>query len=220
MVRTLFSLMVLLCFAGCTTTGSDSKVNPLCTQKTKPNVAFIPLKESSNCGYHWDISRELTDETLQALVNKNTVYITPYIHFKSAVDYTSDCDYFSSDLNFANYFGVADFLVISELLNHEVLPFTASRFPGIQPKKNIAQFKVLALGTRVRVLDLRYEHPKVILQKFVETHEVISGQDCKINYQEMGPESEYYQTTPLYRGHCKIAHELANEIESAILCNW
>ena len=217
MARYLFTLLLCLCFTGCTTR-SDSNVNPLCYQKTKPNVAFIPLKESLQYPYQWDVSKELTDNILQALVNKNTVYITPYIHFKTALDFTAGCDYFSSDLNFANYFGVSDFLVVSELLTHEIIPYAGRS--ETEPKRNLAQFKTLKLGTRVRVLDLRYEHPKVILQKFVESHEIVSGTECRINYNEIGPEHELYQTTPLYRGHCKIANELANEIESAILCNW
>ena len=69
-------------------------------------------------------------------------------------------------------------------------------------------------------MDLRYEHPKVILQKFVDTREFVSGIENKIDYSEVGPEHELYANTPMHRGHVKLAHELANEIETAILCHW
>ena len=120
MVRRLFTLSLCLIMAGC---AKNSDCNPVCYQKikTKPNVAFIPCIEGEGfC--NWDLGKELTNETLEDLVAKNTVYITPYVQFKNALDSTQDCDYFSSDLNFANYFSSSDFLVVSELLKHEVVP--------------------------------------------------------------------------------------------------
>lgn len=215
MGRHLFALLCLS-LAGCS---QNSDSNPVRYQKTKPNVAFVPLKESEPFCY-WDLGKELTDDTVQEMVTKNTVYITPYNQFKTALENTGECDYFSSDLNFANYFGSSDFLVVSELLRHEIVPFNPTARTDVDHKKNFAQFQVLDLGTRVRVLDLRYENPKVILQKFVDTREIISGTETKIDYSEIRPENELYASTPLCRGHKKIAHELAREIESAILGNW
>lgn len=216
MTRHLFALGIGLCLTGCS---QNTDCNPICHQKTKPNVAFIPVVESVAC-CDWDLGKELTNETVEELASKNTVYLTPYIQFKSALDSTGDCDYFSSDLNFANYFGSSDFLVVSELLRHEVVPFSTLTKNDGDGKKNIAQMQVLDLGTRVRVLDLRYEQPKVILQKFVDTREIISGNESKIDYSELNPENELYAVTPLGRGHKKIARELSKEIESAILGNW
>jgi hypothetical protein len=172
------------------------------------------------CDYQWDVSRELTDDTLNDLVEKNTVYVTPYVQFKPALENTSNCDYFGSDLNFANYFGQSDFLVVSELLSHELCPYTKEHFPEIAPKRSYGPFQVLVLGTRVRVLDLRFEHPKVILQKFIETKEIVSNSEAAIDYSNISPENDHYLDTPLARGHQKIASEMANEIEGAILCNW
>lgn len=220
MVQYLFVVMVAFCLVGCSAS-NDVCTKPVCYQKTKPNIAFIPVKESVACNYNWDLSKELTDETLTALMEKNSLYVTPYLQFKNALDSTKECDYFSSDLNFANYFGNSDFLIVTELLKHETVPFNPAKNVEVTDgRKNYAQFQVLNMETRVRVLDLRFEHPKVILQKFIDSREIVSGSETKIDYSVLTPESDLFEKTPLYRGHNKMALQLAKEIENAIVCNW
>jgi hypothetical protein len=168
----------------------------------------------------WDISHEITNEVVDSMLDRSTLNITPLAHYRGAIDQIAGADLFGKDLSFANHFASNDFLVLMELVKHDTVPYNKEHFPHITSRRSSECHSVLELGVRLRVLDLRSEEPRIVLQEFVECDQLITKRAAQIDYSLLDCESKSYHDTPLALAHQVLAQEIAEKVEYATLSHW
>ena len=73
------------------------------------------------------------------------------------------------------------------------------------------------MAVRIRVLDLRGAHPKVVLQELVKSSYYVPKTLLPINYNEVVWGSEEYATTPMGIAHAEIVGEIVSRLSDYIL---
>lgn len=174
MFRRLFTCLFLILFAaGCTDRYAD--YFPYHDDGTKkPHIVFLPMLDSSSFCEDDSLSKELTLSACREIMYNGDLYLIPE---NTVSKMMSSCgpetDYFGKDLSFANQFGDADFIVITEIFEHEVLPRDQIKNACKRPCGPTTSFASMKI--RIRVIDCRGKNPRVALQEILETHQPVSN---------------------------------------------
>ena len=75
---------------------------------------------------------------------------------------------------------------------------------------------VLSLALRVRVIDVRHETPKVILQEVLDQDYVVSRAYMNCDYSKKPWGTEAFNYTPMGMAHNRLVRELVSRIEAYI----
>ncbi len=139
----------------------------------KPHIAFLPVLDSSEFCLDDSLSHELTMSVCKEIMYSGDLYLMPEQRVaKMMTNCGSETDFFGKNLAFADQFEDADFIVITELIEHEILPRdqlkSVNKIP-CGPGAYFAQMKV-----RIRVVDCRGKNPRIALQEILESHQPIS----------------------------------------------
>ncbi len=210
-----FALVLLALAAGCVSAPTAPQA-PRC----RPQIALVPVINGTNVKLPWDVETELTDDILDCLMCEGAFWVSPYNQYECALEQTKGRDYFGIDLSFANHFSHNDFLVIVELVEHEMKPYRREEYPDLMVSHTPDRHQVLALSARIRVIDLRFEEPAIVRQEIVETYKLVSPKAAKVCYDGLNDLVPEYSNTPLARGHKELAALVASKIEEAVFCNW
>jgi hypothetical protein len=217
MSRLFSALLLMAALAGC----SSSSQQISYTQRCRPQVAFVPVINGTNASLPWDVERELTDDILDHVMCGGLYWVSPLNQFQTAIEQTKGKDYFGADLSFANHFSHNDFLVIAELIEHDMKPYDRYEYPELATPRHISdRLKVLEVAARIRVLDLRYETPVIVRQEVVESRMLLSAKEGEAVAIQDGPSCPEYMGTPFAKCHQELAGMIADKMEEAIFCSW
>lgn len=206
------ALATLIC-SGCARHYSDSTLYQL-SGRQKPIVAVLPvIDHTSENDLTWDLSREFTDEIRKRVYDSKRIYLlreggsfeiaqllstpNPQAIASSAID----------DL------GAAQFAVITEILEQQEAPFSVTK--NSKPLRSEAG-AILSLGLRVRVIDLRHETPRIVLQEVLEDDFVVARAYMQSDYAKTPWGSEAFTRTPMGMAHSRLVRELVSRVEAYI----
>lgn len=216
MLRIIFSCLFALLVAGC---GGPRYVDyfPYHDDGTaKPRVALIPTVDASKSQIPWNVSDELTQGLQYNFMQDGDLYLLSAQEMGPGVKKLDDAELFGPDLSFAKHIRDADFVVITELVQHEVLPFEKGKFYPLYAGKGTLCNFVLAMKVRLRIIDVRYEKPAIVLQElFVSNHMVPKAHD-DVDYSKMGWGMDGYKQTPYGSSHSRLIRDLSARIEEVV----
>jgi|GEM_PF-2977512 len=216
MARLFSYAFVLLAFAaGCASAPYTAPQAPRC----RPQIAVIPVANKTTAKLPWDLETEMTDDVLECLMANGTFWVSPFNQFECALEQTKGRDYFGTDLSFANHFSHNDFLIVAELVEHEMKPYSREAYPDLQVSHSAEKHQVLALAIRLRVIDLRHEEPIIVRQEIIDTYKLVSPKGTKVAHDVLADKVPNYGSTPLSKGHKELASVVADKIEEAVFCN-
>jgi len=168
----------------------------------KPKVALIPVVDSSKSGLTWDMSRELSEGIYYELMNSGQIYVMQPQEIGPIWNQRGSIDFFAPDMSFAKDFACADFVVAMELVDHTVKSVDSCN-------------RVLTLNMRLRVMDVRYDKPRVVLYELV-----------KADYQAAIPSNDVtggaswgdrgYSLTPCAKCHQRMIDNVAARLEQVL----
>lgn len=190
---------------------------------TRPKVALVPITQSSSClpeTYPKHHQNQITKELLDIIVFHNNLSLLPYFSFKEALEETKDVDYFGLDTSYASHFDQADFLLVAEVAEHKLVPYTQEKFPSLSPFRGYGKCKVQVVSLRLRAFDLRYEEPRLILQELLTKEALVSEKEQRIDYMTLQPSHPNWQITPCGKLYQELAKEAAEQIECTLLSHW
>jgi hypothetical protein len=208
------SSAALLC-GGCGRNYRDTTLYQL-SGKQKPIVAVLPVIDNTpKNDLRWDLSRELTDEIRKRVYDSKKIYLlreggnleiarllsTPNPQAISPVAIES--------------LGAAEFAVVAEIIEQEEERFGVGHRAVAHPIRSEVG-AVLSLALRVRVIDMRHEIPKVILQEVVNHDFVISRAYMSCDYSRMPWGTEAFTHTPMGMAHNHLVREIVARIEAYI----
>ncbi|HLB52696.1 MAG TPA: CT253 family lipoprotein [Chlamydiales bacterium] len=202
------SLFALFLTAGCFT---HRLGDPVATRfhddgRAKP-IAVIPtMIDTTSFDVPWSIAEELTNSIVQAVGTSGQIYIKPSEEF-AVIE-----NPFGGDLSWTKTeFSGQQFAVFLELVEHELTP-VASQKSQEEPRGHY-----LHMGVRVRVIDIRGEEPKIVLQEVVRDSYYIPKSFFPPNYQITCWGCDEYVKTPLGIAHARLAQEVSGRVTDYIL---
>lgn len=182
--------------------------------RQKPTVAVVPVIDNTPPSVEWDLSEEMTQEISNRLLNKARLYLTPRSNVESFIsNLRHSQNPFAFDTSWVKQaFADQDFVVFMELIEHSEKPIKSS--PEEDPKLCAAE---LNISLRVRVLDLRGEQTKVVLQEIIHQSNHLPRQFNKYNFfQDSWGDCDFPIST-LGLAHAQLTKDVAERIEDYIL---
>lgn len=215
MLRILLSaLLMVMVFVGCSTPHYVDYFPYHDDGTPKPRVALMPIMDSSHSDLPWNLSEELSRSIYYDLMDSGELYVLSPAEIGSP--WNKSIDLFSSDLSFTKDFCNTDFIVVLDLIQHELVPCDASNRGGLSPAECHPYNRVLALSTRARVIDIRRQQPRVILYEILKSGYVVAPPYDVINYEQQPYGSRGYETTPCGVVHDRMVQNIVLRLEDVI----
>lgn len=184
--------------------------------RAKPIVAVLPvIDNTAEKLVSWDVSNEITEEIRKRIFTSPKLYL---LREGGSLD-------LAEQLNMANpaelakqteqKLGAAEFIVVAELIDQNEKPFGV---PGASSEKPHLEEvgSVISMAMRVRVLDVRGEHPRIILQEVLSHEQIVSRAYLNCDYGKSCWGTEAYERTPLGIVHNKMVRELVARVEGYV----
>jgi len=220
MLRIAIVLLLFIIAAACTPKippAQPEECTPCVSEDIpKPKVALISLIDSSCYYVPWYLDEELSDTLRYQLMENGKVFLPPEGDLTSISPNMSSQDYFGADLEFSRQFQQTDYLVAMELIEHAVVPFEREKVTACFPAETYRCCSMLQMKMRLRVIALKNDCPKVILQEIFTNNSMIPNESERIDYERLRWGTPGFQSTPLAQAHRRLIRDLACRIESAI----
>lgn len=169
----------------------------------------------NNSGVHnltWDLAKEFTDEIRKRVYDSSRLYL---LREGGTLEYAKELnDPNPTNLPFdvKEQMGAAEYVIVAELVDQHETPY------GLENRPTHEQMgAVLSLAMRVRVIDLRKDKPKVILQEMIDYDYIIAQPYLKTDYKRNAWGTEAYEHTPYGMAHSKVIRDLVAHAESYIV---
>lgn len=187
------------------------------TGQIKPIVSIMPvINATGQQGPEWDYAREFTDEIRKRIFDSSRLYLlreggslalAKELSTPNPMEIPSDI---KSRLGSA---APAEYVVVTEFLEQKETPYETASSRAVQEEAGA----LLSLTLRVRVVDLRGDTPKVVLQEIIDQEHMIAKPYLKTDYTKSGWGTDAYASTPLGMAHSKVVRELVAHVESYII---
>lgn len=186
--------------------------------KLKSTVIVAPVQDLAAHPLPWDLSQELTEGIREHLVRTGEFLVAPVDVVQSISEEVGTIDVASRDLSYTDRFRPSDFVVLMEVIDHQEVPYTRGKFKPLYPVKGEVS-TVLMITARLKVVDLRSEEPKVVLQEIVHSnHQVQTGKAIEfMDYANTGWGTNLYRSTPVGMAHARLERDVAVQATDYIL---
>jgi hypothetical protein len=177
--------------------------------RAKPIVAVASMIDTSSYDAAWSLSEEFTTMIANQLAKSGQIFV------KTREDYPFAENPFSSgDLSWMKReFYDQEFVVFLELVEHESVP--AAKHKKAPSSSDISSN--LNMAVRLRVIDLRAPHPKVVLQEMVRDSYFVPKTLLPVDYTKVSWGTEDYRKTPMGIAHAQVVQEVSQRINDYIL---
>lgn len=212
MLRAALCLFLALTCAGCQKNHNEGQTARVERKSTRPVVALVPLFDrTANEQLSWSLSEEFTRGIQRKLLSHENFYLVSDNQVRAiAKKLQNHRDPFSPDIGWMKrLFHGSEFLVFTELLEHEEVPVSYTKGNDSPAHLNIS--------LKVRVVDIRGEKPLVILQEILHNSHAIPKQFTRANFRQIAWGSDDFHVTPIGLAHAALIKEAAEHIEDYIL---
>ena len=214
MKRLLFTaLLATTLFSGCARNYRDTSLYQR-TGQVKPIVTVMPVIDNTGVNHlSWNFSSEMTEEIRKRMFDSSKLYL---LRDGSSLEFAkklNDPNPMNVPADARDHLGATEFVVVSEFIDQHETPYGLSR-PGHEEAGS-----VISLAMRVRVIDLRREEPKVILQEVIDHDHLVAKPYLKTDYIRYPWGTEAYESTPYGLSHSKVVRELVAHVENYIVAS-
>ncbi|MCF7806562.1 MAG: hypothetical protein K9M07_06570 [Simkaniaceae bacterium] len=180
--------------------------------RCKSKVAFFNLVDHSKSNLPWDLSEEMTVEISKKLRQDDLTFLIP--EDQIAWEYplqTEPLNPFKDHHWLIENHPDAEFIVFTELVEHDIV--------ASNPDQDATQKTSyrLNLSTRVKVIDLRDDIPKVILQEIISQSQFIPWQFAGIDYNKTQWGKVMFTMTPIGLAHNRMIKTVAKRVQDYVL---
>lgn len=210
-------LSLTLFSAGCNKDQNSEDKNSMArsteySHSSQPTVAIVPVFDrTENNGVSWNLSDELTTVISRKLAQKENLHIAPGQKVRTLTKkIVGSRDPFAADLSWMKrVFSEDQFVVFMELLRHEEVSASSA-----SPERSDAD---LHISMKLRIVDLRADAPRIVLQEIVHSSQHLPKHFNKMNMQQVAWGQDNFHISPVGTAHAKLIKELSARIEDYVL---
>lgn len=130
--------------------------------RPKPQVVLLPVVDCTRKNLPWDLSCEITNGLRDEVRNRGVLFLFSEEQAQEWLT-QSKVDFFTNEETLAKVFCGADFIVLTEFLEHEYIPYHP---PGIE-YSSLPPQTLLSVKVRLKIIDLHLRYPRVVLQEVI-----------------------------------------------------
>ncbi len=214
MTRLLFAaLLATTLLSGCSRSYRDTSLYQR-TGQVKPIVTVMPVIDNTGVNHlTWDFSREMSEEIRKRIYDSPRLYLLRESSTLEFAKELNDPNPMHLPVDVREHLGAAEFVVVSEFIDQHETPYGMSRQGPDEAGS------VISLAMRVRVIDLRKDKPKVILQEVIDHDHLVAKPYLKTDYTRYPWGTEAYESTPFGLAHNRLVRELVSHVESYIVAS-
>lgn len=216
MMRAFFALILIVGAVGCAPVRPVEHFPYYYDGTQKPRLAVIQMVDSSGCYVPWHIDQELTNTLRYQLMCDGNLYLLPEEEVKLRANGLEPSAFFSQDLTFAKQFCETDYLVALDLIEHEFVPFAREKVSACYPAQAQRCSSMLQIKLRLRVIDLKSDCPRVILQEIFTSNSMIPKESECLDYEKYRWGTQTFNSTPMGQAHRRLVRDLSCRIENVI----
>lgn len=174
--------------------------------RSKPSVAVASMLDSTTFDLSWSLSEELTDGIMSHIAGTGQIYV----HAKEESPFTENP--FGADLSWMKReFHSEEFVAFLELVEHEFTPVKSKGVTAQEAPSN------LNMAVRLRVVDLRPNSPKIVLQEMIRDSYFVPKTLIPSDYAVEIWGTENYRKSPMGVAHAQLVQNIADRIADYIL---
>ena len=182
--------------------------------RAKPVVAIASMIDSTSSELLWSLSDEFTALIKNDLENKNELYLLEQQDYEGSTP--SNESPFNNEFSWVKTaFSPNEFVVFMELVEHEDVP--AEKIDGHASTDFQETSYNLTMKVRLRIIDLRKETPKVVLQEYLDNAYFVPKNLIRTDYNRVVFGTREYEETPMSIAHSTLAKEIAERVSDYIL---
>ncbi len=206
----LMAFMLISCHKDDNTTASLFKDDG----HRKTSVALVPVIDKSDSELPWSLSEEFTTAISRKLSSKGNVHLADPFDVVSALAGIDEKNQpFSQDLDWMKTtFSDNEFVIFLELVDHYLHTHPNQRIAELEENRSC----FLDLSMRLRVIDLRGETPKIVLQELIQSDHSIPKLFADIDYTEKHWGKTSFNFTPVGLAHTQLTREVSSRLEDYI----
>lgn len=177
--------------------------------RAKPAVAVASMIDTTSFEVPWSLSEELTSMIVRRIADTKSIFV------QSIEDFASNKNPFSQDLSWVKQeFPQQEFVVFMELVQHDVVPAIKTKKKA-EPTHETANN--LNMAVRIRVVDLRGQAPKIVLQEMVKESYYIPRSLLPTDYRRVTWGSEDFRSSPMGIAHSQLTQQISARLSDYIL---
>lgn len=174
--------------------------------RAKPTVAIASMLDTTSFDASWSISEELTAGVMSQISSTGSIYV------RSQEESPFTENPFSADLSWMKReFQGEEFVAFLELVEHEFAPVRTKGMTLQEASSN------LNMAVRLRVIDLRPETPKIVLQEMIRDSYFVPKTLIPTDYSVDVWGTENFRKSPMGLAHAGFIKEIANRIADYVL---
>ena len=198
---------LLLCLSSCSSKKSDDLTALQSETKIqKPQVALVPLLDTSCHRLNWSVSKEITQGLFETLKEQDHCKITLASKIKHHDPFGADVSWIKKE--FSNH----EFVIFVLLSEHSEKPSYPTQEVAISDSPTD-----LKIAFQLRVFDVREEEPKIILQETIEKTQHIPRPFSCFNFRQVAWGDPLYTFSPMGIVHRELIDEISFHIQDYIL---
>lgn len=212
MIRSYATLSIALLLGSCQNNPQNEQTSHHSSETRKPVVALVPVFDSAKSDVSWNLSDELTASIQNLIQRKDKLFLMDRKKVRVSTSHLKENNNpFSSDLSWVKKtFSQNEFVVFLELIEHEEVPYVSN-----VPSDKCSS--MLNMSMRVRVLDLRPEKPKIVLQELIHASHHIPLSFTKENFNQAPYPEDSFSVTPIGLAHEQLTKEIVERVQDYIL---
>ena len=212
MARAMFALGAGLVMLGC-----EHRYNEFTAYhddgRAKPVVALLPVRDRSGDQLCWDLSRELTMEIRNKLLEGGHLYVVREEGMPAL-----GTAMFGPDLTWAKAYAPSEFVVALELIEHKrdlVDGSTPMRTALDASDSTTAGFRINQ-KLRIRVVDIRGAEPRLAYQEMIAQRHMAPSNEARVDYMNVSYGSWKFDHSALATAHRKLVDNVAKRLDHYI----
>ena len=218
MFRVMLSVVVVLIMTAC---GAHNLAydNINSSKQSKPSITLVPMKnqvgESTAYVLGWDVAEELTSGLQDHVMTSTKMKLALSGNKVARLAKEEGKDLFVDDLAFLKDRGINNVVVMTELLEHRVIPYKRQTIKPLYSVQGEAS-SVLMMKVRLKIVDMRSGKPRVLLQEILRSNHMIPRAAEGIDYTQLVWGTRIYLKSPLGAAHARLERDLAKRIKDYV----
>lgn len=175
--------------------------------RAKPIASIATMIDTTSFDAPWSLSEELTSQIVSQIGQSGKIFVM------AKEDDTFAENPFGQDLSWVkNEFLDREFAVFLELVEHEISPVTKNKKA---PSNDVSSS--LNISVRLRVVDVRGQTPKIVLQEILKDSYFIPKTLIPVDYNTTVWGTPEFAKSPMGIAHAQIVKEVTSRISDYIL---
>jgi hypothetical protein len=183
--------------------------------QAKPIVSIVPIIDNTNHNCTWNLSDELSSSIYVRIAQNDNVIVNKSSQVRGKAKQISEGQNpFGPDISWVKKIFQGDqFVAFLELVEHEEVPRQDRKNPT-DPENCSADLK---MSMRIRVIDIRENEPRIVLQELLHDSHYIPRPFNQVNFFQVSWGDDFFSISPIGMAHADFTKAIANRIEDYIL---